>query len=173
MEKPTRATFWTVIFLVVVALVIVFWGQVLWGQILKIWEILVGQPNVAIAFLTMVLVIVTVAYAVVTWRLLSHSRKAFMADMLIRMIEQHSESVEAALKRDGRWEEKSEKLRGAWSQGFLDGVRAIDKKLGKDLYRVFMTGWKAGKSKWEKEEKNEDLKELEKEIKGMRGKSNR
>ena len=153
-----------VILLVVVALVILIGGQIVWGQILKIWEILVGKPDAAMVFFTMVLVVVTIAYVYVTVRLLKHSRDVLLADMIFRMAECYMKdtrkNIEQAMKGGEKEEiERFGRLYNAnlesFRAGYLTAFRKIDKRLGKEFEELGVV-WAVGAMKvWAEEMRKE------------------
>lgn len=135
-------------------------------EIGEIWNFVIKQPGAVIAIFTIALVIATIVYTVVTCRLLRHSRNAFLADMVVRIIiSQYRRAEQAAHQKDGvkRW--------GYIGKGFQMSIERafgnIDKKLGKGVKELcevaFKEGIRVAEEEIEKEARGE---ETEKVVKG-------
>jgi len=112
--------------------------------------------NAVIAVFTIVIAGTTIAYTLVTWRLLTQSRWAFLVDTLIRIIERTEDRTEQYYDpiRKSIQERASTRLfddeiqRGIglaikWDtepylKGLSEAVKDINKKLGIDLHKVFL-----------------------------------
>lgn len=101
-------------------------------EIGEIWDFVIKEPGAVIAIFTIVLVIITIVYTVVTCRLLRHSRNAFLADMVVRIVIWQNRRAEQAIR-----EEDGVKSWGYIGRGFQTGVERafgnIDKKLGEEV----------------------------------------
>jgi len=159
-------------------------------EVIEVWAVFVENANAVIAIFTGVLVIVTIVYAVVTWRMLRQSRNVFLADLFYRLVERLENTIKEAKKEGVLKDWASPEGRGfLWSmvmggfEALRSGFAEIDKKLANRLEQAYRVGLKkmieqynedlkvalAEKGKWEAkmQELEEKIKQLEEEPKKM------
>ncbi|MBA7675520.1 hypothetical protein ES703_83756 [subsurface metagenome] len=138
---------------------------------LEIWRIFIEAPNAVIAGFTVVLVVVTITYTVVTWRLLKQSRDAFVADLFYKLGENILSLIGEAEKP--LTEGARRKVMTA-SEGFRAGFAQIDRKLGKrvnKLYSLFLEAALEQQREAEAklDEKDKELEKQKKELGAKKG----
>lgn len=123
----------------------------------ELWQALNDNSGAVIAGFTVILAFTTIAYVVVSIKLLKQSKNAFLADMVVRMMEIHRSRTKEIEKGERRGKDP---VMEGWTKGYSEAFMEIDKKFGKDLVKLMVVGLEAASKKW-----IEQAKKLEKEIK--------
>ncbi len=105
----------------------------MWEILVKLWGIFVNNSNTVIAGFTVVLGVTTIIYVVVSIKLLKQSKKALLADIILR--------VTGALRKEINEVEKEQEIFGlafitAGLEGYCKAFMKIDKRMGKDFEKV-------------------------------------
>jgi len=143
-----------------------------------------ANTNAIIAVFTAVIAGTTVAYTLVTWRLLRQSRWAFLVDSLIRItqdldglerrhLDQKFKELSGRMERMElkddimrRWEELRLKVQATpYSAGLAEAIENVSGKLALDLYKPFIVYIK--RSSKVKEELGIELQSFEDELNGL------
>ena len=103
-----------------------------------------SYANIIIAFFTVILVVTTVIYTLVTSKLLKEAKNAFLADMVVRFMEMHLEGWKELYLRNCKTEEAKEfmskTITGAYIDAICGAFGVIDKKLGKKIDKIMAVG---------------------------------
>ena len=103
------------------------------------WETLQIYSGGIVAFFTIALVGATVVYIWVTCRLLKQTKRALLADMIIRVIEICLREVaEIGEDKKGKEEEEEINVIRASMKGYCEAFKEVDKKLGMAFEKLFL-----------------------------------
>lgn len=149
----------------------------------ELWQALIDNSGGVIAVFTVILAFTTIAYVIVTAKLLKQLRSALLADMVLRVMEIYRSGIKEIVGK-GNEKERFIVMQG-WTKAYREAFIEVDKKLGTDFEKLVLVGLEAASKVWIKgakevkekakkmekklKEKEERLEKLEKEIKGNKG----
>jgi len=141
----------------------------------ELWQALNDNSGAVIAGFTIVLAIATIRYVVVSAKLLKQSKNAFLADMVLKVME----LIRSGVKTKKEGEIETDVLVGGWMSSYLKMFTEIDKELGMDITKLFRVSLETATKEWgkdaeeaEKQKKKweKKAKELEKKLKELKKK---